>query len=306
MEIRTVAVLGAGAIGSYFINGLSGKLGENLWTVAEGARKERLEKDGLTVNGRRIALNVRTPDEAHGVDLLIICVKYGALRAALDDVARVVDGHTLVLSTLNGVDSEEIVAERVNPENIVYSLMKVSVARVGSSVTVNSTDEIGLEFGEVDGSAGARVRALEELLSGSGVHFSVSSDILKEIWIKYSINIAYNIPQAVIGCGYGAYIDSVHLPYIGAKMCDEITALAAAKGIDIAGEDKARDCGIVPPTSRFSTLQDLDAKRPTEIEMFCGAAVRMGRELGVPTPFNDFAYHAIKALEEKNAGKFDY
>ena len=57
---------------------------------------------------------------------------------------------------------------------------------------------------------------------------------------------------------------------------------------------------------RYSTLQDLDAGRHTEVDMFAGAVVRMGRELGIPTPYNEFTYHMIKALEEKNDGKFDY
>ena len=61
----------------------------------------------------------------------------------------------------------------------------------------------------------------------------------------------------------------------------------------------------LPPDARFSTLQDLDAKRPTEVDMFCGTMVRLGRELGVPTPFNEFALHAVKALEEKNRGIFE-
>ena len=60
------------------------------------------------------------------------------------------------------------------------------------------------------------------------------------------------------------------------------------------------------PAGRFSTLQDLDARRHTEIDMFSGALVRMGRELGIPTPYNEYTYHIIKALEEKNDGKFDY
>ena len=58
--------------------------------------------------------------------------------------------------------------------------------------------------------------------------------------------------------------------------------------------------------ARYSTLQDLDAGRQTEVEMFSGALVRMGKELGVPTPYNEFTYHMIKAVEEKNAGLFDY
>lgn len=57
---------------------------------------------------------------------------------------------------------------------------------------------------------------------------------------------------------------------------------------------------------RYSTLQDLDAGRHTEIDMFSGALMRMGQELGIPTPYNEYTYHMIKALEEKNDGLFDY
>ena len=307
MEIKTIAVLGAGAIGGYFINGLCGKFGGNLWVVAEGARKERLERDGLTVNGRRIALNVRTPDEAHGVDLLLICVKYGALRAALDDVARVVDGHTLVLSTLNGVDSEEIVAERIGWDNIVYSLMKLSIRRVGSEISMNSTSAMGLLFGEVDGSRSERVEALDRAFGGSDLDYVVRENILRDIWYKYADNISRNLPQAILDCGAGAYVDSEHVAFLSKTLKDEVVAVAAAKGIDITDPNDPMNIPVpVVPTSRFSTLQDLDAKRATEIDTFAGVMVRLGRELGVPTPFNDFALHAIKALEEKNAGKFDY
>ena len=62
----------------------------------------------------------------------------------------------------------------------------------------------------------------------------------------------------------------------------------------------------VPPTARYSTLQDIDAGRHTEIDMFSGALVRMGKELGIPTPYNEYTYHMIKALEEKNDGLFNY
>lgn len=62
----------------------------------------------------------------------------------------------------------------------------------------------------------------------------------------------------------------------------------------------------MPPSTRYSTLQDLDAGRHTEIDMFSRALIHMGKELGIPTPYNEYTYHIIKALEEKNDGTFDY
>ena len=84
----------------------------------------------------------------------------------------------------------------------------------------------------------------------------------------------------------------------------EVVAVAEEKGIDIHDADApaARNSGVLPD-ARYSTLQGLDAHRPTEIDMFSGALIRMGKELGIEVPFNEFAFHAIKALEEKNCGK---
>ena len=82
---------------------------------------------------------------------------------------------------------------------------------------------------------------------------------------------------------------------------------AAAKGIDMQRVDAVSGKGCaVKPSARYSTLQDLDAGRHTEIDMFSGALMRMGKELGIPTPYNEYTYHMIKAMEEKNDGKFDY
>jgi 2-dehydropantoate 2-reductase len=88
---------------------------------------------------------------------------------------------------------------------------------------------------------------------------------------------------------------------------NELEAIAKAKGIDMSVIEKTSTRGsAVPPTARYSTLQDIDAKRHTEIDMFSGALMRMGKELGIPTPYNEYTYHIIKAIEEKNDGLFDY
>ena len=87
--------------------------------------------------------------------------------------------------------------------------------------------------------------------------------------------------------------------YFKLKECTQ-SATAEAKGIDISKADRMSGRGsAVPPKARYSTLQDLDAGRHTEIDMFSGALMRMGKELGIPTPYNEYTYHMIKALEEK-------
>ena len=67
-----------------------------------------------------------------------------------------------------------------------------------------------------------------------------------------------------------------------------------------------KKCCARPSAKIFYFAGFLDAGRQTEIEMFSGALIRMGKELGIPTPYNEYTYHMIKALEEKNEGVFDY
>lgn len=116
-----------------------------------------------------------------------------------------------------------------------------------------------------------------------------------------------NLPQAILGAGVGCYRDSVHMKAISEGLRKELEAVAAAKGIDISIVEGSSGSGsAVLPTARYSTLQDIDAKRHTEIDMFSGALMRMGKELGIPTPYNEYTYHMIKAIEEKNDGRFNY
>ena len=89
----------------------------------------------------------------------------------------------------------------------------------------------------------------------------------------------------------------------------EVIAVANAKGIPLSLDMLPKQHQLllnVAATARTSTLQDIENGRKTEVEMFSGAIIRMGKELGVPTPINEIFYHAIKTLEDKNSGEFDY
>lgn len=308
MEYKKIAVLGAGAVGSYVIWGLSGKKDIDLAAVAKGERAERLRSEGLQINDRLYKPAVQTPEEAHGADLLIIALKYGALKEALDDIRTVADDHTDIISLMNGVDSEKIISQVVPSSQIIYSLIKVASARKGSSIYFDPETTIGIIYGEIDRERPRdRMEALDRLFAGTGLHYRESSVIKSEIWSKFLLNVGNNLPQAVIGCGVGAYEDSEHVNFLRLKLREEVIRIAEAEGVDITlAAGSSMKGSKVPKSARYSTLQDLDAGRHTEVDMFAGAIVRMGRELGIPTPYNEFMLHMIHAIEEKNDGKFNY
>ena len=110
-----------------------------------------------------------------------------------------------------------------------------------------------------------------------------------------------------MGAGVGCYEDSEHMSAIREGLRREVEAVAKAKGIDLSKINAKSGRGsAVKASARYSTLQDIDAGRHTEIDMFSGAMMRMGKELGIATPYNEYTYHMIKALEEKNDGRFAY
>lgn len=308
MIIKSVAVLGAGAVGSYVIWGLSEKKDIRLGVIASGERAKRLKNKGCKINDTVYHPEVWTPEEAHDVDFLIVSLKYGALPGALDNITAVTGENTVIMSLMNGVDSEEIIAEKVGAEHLLHAVIKVASHKENDGYVFNPEATLGIIFGEVSAPYDSeRVQAVLDLFSGTGLHYRATDCILEEIWSKFRLNVCNNLPQAILGAGVGCYRDSVHMKAISDGLRAELMAIAEAKGIDISKADVSSGRGsAVPPTARYSTLQDLDAGRHTEIDMFSGALIRMGKELGIPTPYNEFTHHMIKALEEKNDGRFDY
>lgn len=308
MIIKSVAVLGAGAVGSYVIWGLSEKKDIRLGVIASGERAKRLKNKGCKINDTVYHPEVWTPEEAHGVDFLIVSLKYGALPGALDNITAVTGENTVIMSLMNGVDSEEIIAEKVGAEHLLHAVIKVASHKENDGYVFNPEATLGIIFGEVSAPYDSeRVQAVLDLFSGTGLHYRATDCILEELWSKFRLNVCNNLPQAILGAGVGCYRDSVHMKAISDGLRAELMAIAEAKGINISKADVSSGRGsAVPPTARYSTLQDLDVGRHTEIDMFSGALIRMGKELGIPTPYNEFTYHMIKALEEKNDGRFDY
>lgn len=315
MEIRKVALLGAGAIGGYMVWGMQNSLKDNLVTVAEGTRAERLRKEGMKINGEHYDLHVQSAAEASDADLLIVAVKYTGLKDAMADIVRIAgrnSGHTvsgnertMVLSLLNGIDSEELIAEQIGWEPIVNAYMTIVSHRTGNEIEIYHPEgPDGLWYGDRNTPEKTEAcEVLEQFFATTRLHTGFVPDILKRQWTKFIRNIAYNLPQAVLGTGLGAYSDSEHALWYSMKLEEEGRKVAAAYGIEIG--PLPRGSYRYTPATRYSTLQDLDAKRPTEIDMFCGVLMKKAAEKGIQVPVAECTYQ-IKALEEKNEGRFDY
>ncbi|MBR2996349.1 MAG: 2-dehydropantoate 2-reductase [Lachnospiraceae bacterium] len=304
MEIRQAAIVGAGAVGAYFIRGMQPAMGERFMVLAEGNRAQRLNENGLVINGETVPLNVQDFACAPQVDLLIISTKYTALQDVFEKVKPLVGQDTVVLTVLNGIDSEELAGAALGAEHIVYSYMVIVSARKGDSIVIDPACPARINFGELSGEETERTAALCRLFDECGIDYHLSDRIVNDQWNKFAINISNNLLQAVLGVGYGAYFDSAHIAHLHRKIMDEVLQAAAAEGMEITSIPTPQN--IAAPGARFSTLQDIDAGRPTETDMFLGVLLKIAERHGLQLPYCDYTYHALKALEEKNAGRFDY
>ena len=195
MEIKSAALIGVGAVGSYFAYGLPAKLRDRFCVIASGNRKERLEKEGIYINGARCPLNLKTAQKAGKVDLVLVATKQTALPEIMDDICALVGENTIVLSLLNGVTSEEIIGNEIGMEHMLYSLMRIDAVRDGNQMELHFDRIAGVFFGEKDHTEPTeRVQAVLDLFEGTSVRANFVPDIMTDLWLKYVSNVSQNLP----------------------------------------------------------------------------------------------------------------
>ena len=307
-RIETVALIGLGAMGSFFAPRLYRVLGDHFRVIAGGERKKRLEEKGVTINGVNYHFPITEPESGEPApDLILVAVKGYALDQAIEDIRGLVGKKTQILSVLNGVASERAMTEAFGEEHVLYSYMRVSIVMKDGCTDYDPA--LGkVYFGEKynrEGAYSERVRAVKELFDRCEVPYEIQEDMIRGLWFKFMCNVGENLTCALLGIPFGSFRRSEHANYIRENAMREVAAIAQRLGIELVEEEIRQQDGTVkrlPFPNKPSTLQDLEAGKTTEIEMFAGTVIRYGKELGIPTPMNELFYHGIRVLEEKNKG----
>lgn len=307
--MKNVWIVGMGAIGSYFASYLANTEGVNLCAFASGERAKRLREQGIVVNGTHIDIKVFDPADRHTPDelpdLVLIACKMPALRSVLEEIRPYLRKNLPVLTLLNGIESEEIASEMLPNQHILYSIVRVSCVREYNSTVFNPRVAV-ITFGEADNKEHSpTVRLIAELFEKAEIPFRIPADMIRDMWMKFCSNVSENLTCAILSVPFGAFSRSYSVDRVRQLIVDEIYSLAKAKGVQITDRDRlmlGERLGDIPYENMPSTLQDLKAGRKTEVDMFAGTAVRLGRKLSVPTPISSLLYHMVRALEEKNDG----
>ena len=303
-----MTLIGLGAMGVFFAPRISEKLGADFRILADGARKERLERKGVTVNTINYRFPIITPDvEGDPADLVIIAVKGYDLEQAIKDIRNQVGKDTIILSVLNGVESEKQVAAVYGEEHVLYSYMRISIV-MKDGKTEFDPHKGSIHFGDLKNDPehySENVLAVKNLFDLCGIDYKVDADMLKGIWFKFMCNVAENMTCAMFGVPFGAFQKSDDANYFRHKAMWEVIHVANKLGIDIGQNEIDRQehtIGRLPYENKPSTLKDLEAANHTEVDMFAGTVVRLGKELGVETPVCECFLHGIHLIEDRMFG----
>ena len=305
-KIKKISLIGLGAMGVFFAPRLAAAYPEGFRVIADGERKRRLEEKEVIVNGVNYKFPIITPEEkGDPADLILIGVKGYGLDQAIEDIRNQVGEETLIISLLNGVDSEEKLVKSFGEKHVLYGYMSMSVVMKDGKADfdpywgkIHFGEKMNKEYSE-------RVLAVKEVFDKADIPYEIDEDMLKGIWFKFMCNIGENMTCALLGIPFGGFQVSDHANWVRIEAMKEVAAIAQKKGISIGKEEiemQNKTILTIPYPNKPSTLQDLEAFKHTEIDMFAGTVIQMGRELGIPTPICEMFYHGIHVLEEKNDG----
>ncbi len=302
MKQPTIALVGAGALGVLYGEKLAAAYGkERAFFLADRARAERYRRDGFSCNGRPCDFHYVTPG-AHEkpADLVLFAVKIHALREAAALARPFVGDETALVSVLNGITSEGILAEELAGRGqLLYCVAQgMDATKTGNRLTYQNSGKLLL--GLPDGRTTPALTRAAQLLQHAGICCQVVDNIRFCLWNKLMLNTGINQVTAVYGIPYGGIQRESEARRTVEDAMREVQAVAACEGVSLSDADREawmRMLDTLDPDGMPSMRQDTLARRPTEVELFAGTIRRLGKQHGVPTPVNDFLYRRIREME---------
>jgi 2-dehydropantoate 2-reductase len=301
-DITRAVIIGLGAIGSIYAAKLKQYDPDCVRVLVDQQRLERYRAHGIVLNGVRHDFDyvLPGPNQARA-DLILIATKADALQDAITAIEGFVHDDTIILSLLNGITSEEQIAERYGWDKVLHAFfVGHGSTRSGNAVTFDGVGRI--VFGEANAHTRTpRVDALCRFFDRAGIAYEIPDDILFAMWCKFVLNVGVNQASAVLRASYGAFQRSEKTHAIALDLMQEAALIAQKAGIRNADAilpwctDFIRN---MPPAFKSSMLQDIEAGNKTEVDIFGGAVCALGQKYGVPTPHNEMFLRLIKALEE--------
>ncbi len=292
--MKKVIICGLGAIGMTYAEKLVNSCFCDLRILVDKERLEKLVKNPPLFNGKALSLKYLLPEDDFKADIIIISTKSQGLQSALKNLKNHVKNKTYIISLINGISSEKIISEAF-PEAIVLKSYFIghSAVRIGNSVTQDGVGKIVIEENDY----------ITQFFKENNIDFLIPDDIDYSMWLKFLLNLFSNQVSAVLNMTFGEMKTNNHFLNFAEKIIEEVKSIAKKEGIkntDNLKDDAIKALSLMCNEGKTSMLQDILAKRKTEVDIFAGEVIRLGKFYNIPTPYNQVLYDLIKIAEEKN------
>jgi len=290
-----IVIVGAGGVGGYF-GGRLAQAGADVVFLARGAHLDALRSRGLRIISPKGDAHVTRvnatgdPGDVGPVDIVFFAVKLYDTDAASVLLPPLVGPDTAVIPLQNGVEGVDIVSRAVGREHTAGGTCYVS-AVIAEPGVIRHTAMDHLIFGELDRIRTPRLQRLLETCRQASFQTTLSDDIQVDVWTKFVRLSVFSGMTTVTRSPIGVIVDDPELLCLLKKGIEEALAVAHAQGIEVPDTmmaDTVRAYQALPPQAKASMLEDLERGRRLELPWLSGAVVRIGKEVGVPTPIHGF------------------
>ncbi len=232
--------------------------------------------------------------------MILFCTKFHHLPEAIEEARPFVGETTQILSVINGITSEKLLADAFGEEKVLYCMAQgMSAVKLDNALVCKS--EGFLAVGERSGALTERVGSVHAFLEQNGVRCIIPDNILHYMWGKLMTNVGCNQVTAVFEGDYGIYQKDGEARRMLLAAMREVITLAPYEGVPLTETDLDYWMELLdqlPPDGTTSMRQDMIAGRKTEVELFAGTVTELGRKHGVPTPVNDLLLKTITKMEQ--------
>ncbi len=294
-DIKNVLICGLGAIGSIYADKIQKFNPDSLRVLVDEKRFERYSENPIIFNGNELNFNYILPDDdSFKADLVIIATKYDGLSDVIKNMKNFIQSDTVILSLLNGVTSEKIIAETYGREKLLYSyFIGHSAVRTGRQVVHDDVNTI--VYGSENSDDFENVQRVKKYFDLVGINYKIPDDIIHSLWLKFMLNVAANQSTAILRLTFGEMLANEKCMDFAVNIMKEVQQIAKAEGVkntDVMIDETIAHLHTMIPEGKTSMLQDVEAGRKTEVDMFAGTVIDLGLKHNIQTPYN----HIIKEI----------
>jgi len=301
-----IAIVGVGAMGSIYA-ALFADAGHEVWAIDLWRdHLTAIAERGLRVEGAsgdRLVRSVRTADSvaaAGPCELYVIATKADGVAAAARSIAPLLTADALVLTIQNGLGAAERIAAHLPAGQLLLGVAEGFGASMKGPGHAHHNAMKLIRIGEIGGGLTPRLSALAETWRAAGFDVKAYADIDQLIWEKFCCNVTFSAPCTVFDCTIKELMADPARWHIALSCAREAYAVGRAKGVAFSFDDPVpyvTAFGARMPAARPSMLLDRLAGRRSEIDAINGMVPKLGKDLGIPTPYNDVLTAAVKARE---------